>query len=389
MTRQDDELVRRYQEASAQDDARPGAHVRDAVRAHAQMLAAASAATAASPVAGAPSRAAANQSRWKISALATVALVGLTGLLMLQFERGTPEERDIAFGQRMAPTPAPSAEPAPPLPVVPEVPEAPGVPQVQEAVPDTTRDLASPQPNANAQKPTPAAPAAPAKPSAKTTPPFATAPPQAAAPATPAARSAPAPAESETLMHPGAAATTSGFPASPPPTLRPPDRPSPPLAPSPAQAPHAETHERSAMQEKSVSRAMTAPRPAPLQQDPPAVARGLPGGDTESSDTAAAAPQIQTALDPSLPRGLRDAARVGNAPEVENLVRQGVPVDARDTAGRTALMIAALNGHTAAVQKLLALGAQTTLVDGDGLTAAQHARRWGYAALADLIDAAR
>lgn len=383
MTRQDDELVRRYQEASAQDDARPGAHVRDAVRAHAQMLAAASAATAASPVAGAPSRAAANQSRWKISALATVALVGLTGLLMLQFERGTPEERDIAFGQRRAQTPTPSAEPAPPLPVVPEVP---GVPEVQEAVPAPARDLASPH---NAQKPTLAAPAAPAKPSAKTTPPFATAPPQAAAPATPAARSAPAPVESETLMHPGAAATTSGFPASPPPTLRPPDRPSPPLAPSPAQAPRAETHERSAMQEKSVSRAMTAPRPAPLQQDPPAVARGLPGGDAQSSDTAAAAPQIQTALDPSLPRALRDAARVGNAPEVENLVRQGVPVDARDTAGRTALMIAALNGHTAAVQKLLALGAQTTLVDGDGLTAAQHARRWGYAALADLIDAAR
>lgn len=143
------------------------------------------------------------------------------------------------------------------------------------------------------------------------------------------------------------------------------------------------------MQEKSVSRATTAPRPAPLQQDPSAVPRGLPGGDAESSDTAAAAPQIQKALDPSLPRALRDAARVGNAPEVENLVRQGVPVDARDTAGRTALMIAALNGHTAAVQKLLALGAQTTLVDGDGLTAAQHARRWGYMALADLIDAAR
>ena len=57
MTRPDDELVRRYQEASAQEDARPGAHVRDAVRAHAQMLAAA-AATAPSPSAHAstPSR---------------------------------------------------------------------------------------------------------------------------------------------------------------------------------------------------------------------------------------------------------------------------------------------------------------------------------------------
>ena len=39
MTRQDDELVRRYHEASEQEDARPGAHVREAVRAHAQMVA--------------------------------------------------------------------------------------------------------------------------------------------------------------------------------------------------------------------------------------------------------------------------------------------------------------------------------------------------------------
>lgn len=119
------------------------------------------------------------------------------------------------------------------------------------------------------------------------------------------------------------------------------------------------------------------------------MAPSLPSGNAASGDAAEVAPQMQKALDPSLPRALRDAARVGNAREVESLVNQGVPVDARDTAGRTALMIAALNGHTTAVQKLLTLGAQTALVDGDGLTAAQHARRWGYGGIADLIDAAR
>jgi hypothetical protein len=36
-----DELTQRYREASAQDTRRPGAHVRDAVRAHAQMVIAA------------------------------------------------------------------------------------------------------------------------------------------------------------------------------------------------------------------------------------------------------------------------------------------------------------------------------------------------------------
>lgn len=84
---------------------------------------------------------------------------------------------------------------------------------------------------------------------------------------------------------------------------------------------------------------------------------------------------------------LRDAARTGNTREVERLVAQGTPVDARDSAGRTALMLAALNGQAAAVQALLTLGAQSALVDGEGLTAAQHARRQGHSGIADLLEA--
>ena len=49
MTRQDDELVRRYHEASEHEGARPGVHVRDAVRAHAQMMATAAASASAAP----------------------------------------------------------------------------------------------------------------------------------------------------------------------------------------------------------------------------------------------------------------------------------------------------------------------------------------------------
>ena len=118
MTLQDDELVRRYHEASEQEGARPGAHVRDAVRAHAQMVATAAASASAAPVA----TPAANQARWKISALATLAVVGLTGLLMLQFERGTPEERDTAFSHRRAEAPAPAS----PVPLA--TPAAPSMP---------------------------------------------------------------------------------------------------------------------------------------------------------------------------------------------------------------------------------------------------------------------
>ena len=91
----------------------------------------------------------------------------------------------------------------------------------------------------------------------------------------------------------------------------------------------------------------------------------------------------------ALPHDLQEAARAGRTPEVESLVNQGTPIDARDGAGRTSLMLAAMNGQTDTVQKLLALGANPALVDHEGLNAAGHARQRGHARIADLIDAAR
>ena len=152
MNLQDDELVRRYHEASAQEGARPGAHVREAVRAHAQLVAAAHTAGPA-PTPEAP---AANQARWKISALATVAVVGLTGLLMLQFERGTPEERDTAFSHRRAEAPAPAAQTAPaPAPSAAPAPKP--LPEALSAPPPTTLP---PPPTAHRSRSAPATPPA-------------------------------------------------------------------------------------------------------------------------------------------------------------------------------------------------------------------------------------
>jgi len=279
MSAQDDELVRRYREASALEDARPGAQVREAVRAHARMLAAA--AVAPPPAATQAVAAAANQPRWKIRALAAVAVVGLTGLLMLQFERGAPEEKDIAFGQRRAEAPAPATVPAP-APVA----------------------EASPAADAAAQKPAAPAPAPAKKP----------------------ARAAPA-AEAESRPDSSAARATAGFPAPP----------------------------------------------------PPATNRSLAQSTAEMSKRSAVADSGP------LPQGLQEAARAGQTAEVESLVHQGAPIDARDGAGRTALMLAAMHGHTATVRKLLALGANPALVDREGLNAAQLARQRGHAHIADLI----
>ncbi|MDP3310320.1 MAG: hypothetical protein Q8S56_05060, partial [Polaromonas sp.] len=109
---ENDELIRRYREASAQDERRPSPQVREAVRAHAELVAPTLVASRAFgdslPLAseegaelarGGPSlrssriaepadTPAANQSRWKLSLLASIALAGLTGLLVLQFDRG-------------------------------------------------------------------------------------------------------------------------------------------------------------------------------------------------------------------------------------------------------------------------------------------------------------
>jgi ankyrin repeat protein len=93
----------------------------------------------------------------------------------------------------------------------------------------------------------------------------------------------------------------------------------------------------------------------------------------------------------SAPRSLElhDAARAGNTLQVENLIRQGVSVDAPDRVGRTALMLAGMHGQTATVQKLLALGANPALVDREGLNAAQLARQQGNTRLADQLEAVR
>lgn len=379
MSARDDELTQRYREASEQEDARPGAHVRAAVRAHAQMLAAAPLPTAAT----APIPVAANQSHWKITALATVAVVGLTGLLLLQFQRGTPEEQEIAYGQRRAEAPAraqPSAA-APPAPA--PAAEAPSVAPAAPPVPQgRARDEASPSARSAAQ-----IPAAPAL-----------------SQAGPLAKTAPAPAmrEAESPTAAGAAGAVSGFPASPPLTG---DRSSvsgsaPPVVPS---APRGEIRERLAVQDAPAARSVVPPPPAAVPaaaaetsrsaapvQALPAPKAALRRQDSSAADNslAAAAPRADSGGSASLPDDLREAGRTGQAQQVESLVRQGAPIDARDNAGRTALMLAAMSGQTTTVQKLLALGANPALVDREGLGAAQHARRLGYTRIAELIEAA-
>ncbi|WP_439520108.1 hypothetical protein [Hydrogenophaga sp.] len=157
MTREDP-LLERYREASALDPARPSIDVRENV------LARARAAAKAPPTE--PRPVAANDAFWRWRAFGGLAVIGLATLVVLQFDRGTPEERDAVMSpappRASAPssTPAPVAPPAsstrPIQPIQPTRPAPPAAKAVTPAAPEARTRSAEPV------KPSP--PPAPASP---------------------------------------------------------------------------------------------------------------------------------------------------------------------------------------------------------------------------------
>jgi uncharacterized protein len=70
---------------------------------------------------------------------------------------------------------------------------------------------------------------------------------------------------------------------------------------------------------------------------------------------------------------LLQAAEAGDSSRLQSLLATEVDVNARDTHGRTALMLAILRGETDAVNLLIAHGADANAADSDGLTPLQAA----------------
>ncbi len=327
--RPDDELTRRYREANEQERGRPGAQVRLRVQAHARAVLEARQPASPTPQ-PTPQREAANQPRWKISMLASIALAGLTGLLVLQFDRGTHEEKELAMGQPRAAAPSP-----------------------EKAASEAFPEAAPLQPQASIKKPAPALKAAePARQA------------EVASGAESRAASGRGRLERQASVAEAAAVPTP-FPASPPATALPPppamaDRASPAPAPAMAAAP--------------------APEPRAQAAKPQArFAAPLAGTDARTNANSLADAQMR----------LLDAARTGRTADITTLLQQGAPINATDTAGRTALMLAVIHGHEAAVQQLLRLGANPALVDAEGLSALGHARKKGLERMAALLEAAR
>jgi Ankyrin repeats (3 copies) len=118
----------------------------------------------------------------------------------------------------------------------------------------------------------------------------------------------------------------------------------------------------------------------------PTVLGGLAAGrsaaisNTTTQHVAAAAPV------PELPgAALRRAAAAGDLAQLEALSRGPPDLNARDAQGRTALLLATVNGHANAVAALLAYGADPRIADIQGVTPLAAARSAGNTEIVAIL----
>ena len=321
MTKPRDELLERYADAVAQDPRRPSDHVRHAARAHAQMLR--DQAAAVRRVENGPtSRPAANLPQWQLSLVASLAVVGLVGLLYVQIDRGPVEDRDLALGIP-APGPLQRAEPlradAPPNPQ----------PKVESA-------------NSAAIALRKVAPTG--------------------TQARPLRNSAEEVAEIASTSTDSTAAD---------------------LETKPSLANKAtEELARARAPVAAMPKAAPAPVPAPSLAPVPAT-RAIPPPPPSEMRSA----RESSGSNPAMAQFL-DAVQSGRVDTVQSMLRNGIAINTRFDNSSTALMLAVVHQQAQVVQLLLNLGADTALVNQQGLTALQIANQLGYADMARLLTQA-
>jgi hypothetical protein len=269
-------------------------------------------------------KSATNDSQWKIRALASVAVLGLAGLLFMQWDRGTPDEKEVAFNMERTAPAAKSPVPAP-LPA----PSAPSPAAHSAAVVD--------------------------------------------APVVTAARVAPAPSVAETAAPPSKPAPTRRQAPASPPTTAPIAQPNeattaaaalPPALPSPAPAPVATA---------PAARAV-APAAAPL-----AAARAA--GAAKSLDSAANVPQAASAesaparlMSPNA--ALFSAIREADAASLQLALSRGADKNAKSN-GTPAISLCVQSNQPALVRQLAAAGADLNAPDAQGKAPLAHAQAKG------------
>jgi hypothetical protein len=105
------------------------------------------------------------------------------------------------------------------------------------------------------------------------------------------------------------------------------------------------------------------------------------------TERAARPPSRMRSLQPDPGASLRQAAATGDMERLRTLI-DSVDIDARDAAGRTALMLAAATGQAPAVDALLSHGANPNAVDAGGHSPLQLARAAGQDTIAVMLQRA-
>lgn len=334
----DDALLKRYREANELDAARPGPALRENVLAHARAVAASRLET---PPPNA--RPAANDSAWTWRALGSLAVIGLVGLLVLQFDRGTPEEQELALGTGSA-RPAAETAAAPSAPAAPAQPAESAAPQAQPPLPASPQQKQASEAQAQFMKRPPA--------------PTATAP-----------EAADRMAGAELAQEAERAAPADSAEVAPP-----------PQAPAGAVAPAPASKAMAPQAPAPMPRAATAPAPASADSATPAGAsRNAAEGVLRERR------EITTARPAAPPSPLFAAIASGNAEAVRQRLAEGADPNAPDATGRTPLIAAVRTGNEAVVRRLLAAGADRTLRDHNSLSAADHAEQSGHPGLLPLL----
>ena len=85
------------------------------------------------------------------------------------------------------------------------------------------------------------------------------------------------------------------------------------------------------------------------------------------------------------PVNLQSASAAGDLAQATSLLDQGAAVDARDSAGRTPLLLAVAQNRPAVVRLLLARGADPNVADNAGLTPLQQAKNKDLQDIAALL----
>jgi hypothetical protein len=428
----EDSLVASYHAAVAELEtndsthtAGPSPRVRANIKAYAQQLAEARAEASNAPHSVATradihsttstlnaEKPAANDSQWKIRALASIAIFGLSGLLFMQWNNAPQDERDIAFSTSRptpravgksdkaeaaspaAPAPLPAAAPAP-APAIAAAPtspiaankteQAPAPAQTRSTENEMRAEATTGAPN-SAKKIKREAARSDSEVSATATQPSvadsakdkaesitrsAPASPPAAAPAP-----APAPAvaaDSAAAPKPDAAMAQSGAVGSAPAAMA---KATPPAA---ATAPLAEAN----------TAPRTAATAAPSAPAPAAAGRARSSANEESlaSSAAQSAPQgsLQRQATPTSPNtALFTAIRNKDAAALQQALNEGADKNTK-RGGTPAITLCVQAGQADMVQLLVNAAADVNAVDAQGITPLVHARERGLAQIVSIL----